>query len=135
MKEIARFHIVPDGGETARVHIRWIRRPIQLLYTAWERNGSVATNEAMLSVLMVTVGPEFFSLLLQQDAELNSQRGSMRACTAWLGAGNANKTKVDTSPFQLLPETKFFPDSKAKKVQFMKPQHLTWHSSPADELL
>jgi hypothetical protein len=51
--------MVPDGGETARVHIRWIRRPIQLLYTARERNGSVATNEAMLSVLKVTLGLNF----------------------------------------------------------------------------
>src|SRR5882672_2396045 len=59
MNEIARFHMVPDGGKSARVHTRWIRRPLQLLYTARERNGSAATNEAMLPVLMASLGLGF----------------------------------------------------------------------------
>src|SRR5882672_7339611 len=34
LREIARFHMVRCGGKAARVHTRWIRRRIQLLYTA-----------------------------------------------------------------------------------------------------
>src|SRR6266850_2291004 len=52
LREIARFHMVRCGGKAARVHTRWIRRRIQLLYTAKERNGAAAANETMLCVLI-----------------------------------------------------------------------------------
>src|SRR6266850_911945 len=52
MREIARFHMVRCGGKAARVHTRWIRWRIHLLYTATERNGAAAANETILCVLL-----------------------------------------------------------------------------------